>query len=282
MPIPLIAPDFSQEEESAEFQAFQRSVTQDIQQELAVNANIPHTDFCTIPEAEVHLPTEHGKTTFRRQFQVAYTRRPAVDAKLKQWLKDGVIETVNMPSTFNTPLLLIPKKDATGAKTDFRICHDFRPLNELLPNDAWPLPLISDIFEALAGAQVFSTLDLHQAYHRFPIAVGDRYKTAFTWNGVQYQFRGAPFGLKTLPSHFQRVMTLLFHDLEYVRVFIDDIVVFSKAWSDHAAHLKEVIRRLNQAKLILNVSKCHFARLEVELPMARFYGSLAPEPTLSA
>ena len=77
--------------------------------------------------------------------------------------------------------------------------------------------------------------------------------------------RGAPFGLKTLPSHFQRVMSILLHDLDFAHVYIDDIVVLSKSREEHAAHLKEVIRRLNDAKLILNVDKCHFARLEINL-----------------
>ena len=257
--------DYAKEEASSEFQSFRDSVLQAIQSELADNAAIPHTDFCTIPGAEVHLATEPGKATFRRQYQLPQIQHAAIEAKLKEWLRDGVIEVVTTPSTFNTPFFLVPKKGPTGDKSDFRICHDFRMLNALLPEDAWPLPLVSDIFDALAGAQVFSTLDLRQAYHRMPIAADDRHKTAFTWNGTQYQFLGAPFGLKTLPSHFQRAMAILLHDLDFVRVFIDDIVVFSKSRSDHVAHLREVLCRLNQAKLILNVDKCHFVRLEVML-----------------
>ena len=264
-PAPLVSSDFNEEEESSEFQAFRETVVQAIAPELAANAAISRTSFCPLPEAEVRIPTEHGKVTFRRQYPLPQSQRTTINAKLKAWLDNGVIEVVDSPSTFNTPFFLVQKKDPTGAKTDFRICHDFRPLNMLLPDDKWPLPLVREIFEALAGAQVFSTLDLWQAYHRFPIAEDDRHKTAFTWNGTQYQFRGAPFGLKTLPSHFQRVMAMLLHDLDYARVFIDDVVVFSKSSGEHAMHLREVIRRLNEAQLILNVDKCHFARLEVNL-----------------
>jgi transposase InsO family protein len=281
-PIPLIAPDFTEEEASSEFQDYREFVLQAIQPELAANAAIPCTDFCPIPEAEVHLITEPGKVTFRRQYPLPYAQRAAINAKLKEWLEDGVIEVITTPSTFNTPFFLIPKKDSTGAKTDFRVCLDFRPLNQLLPDDSSPIPLINDIFEAVNGAQVFSTLDLRQAYHRFPVAVNDRYKTAFTWDYTQYQFRGAPFGLKMLPSQFQRVMSVLLHDLDFVRVFIDDLVVFSKCRSDHATHLAEVIRRLNQSNLILNVSKCHFARLEINLLGFRInpYGRSIDPPRL--
>ena len=264
-PIQLIKPDFSTEEQSASYQRYRDATLQPIQQYLVANAAIPRASFCTIPEAEVQLCTEPGTHTFARQFPLPEVQHPWIAGKLKEWLRDGVIERVTTRSIFNTPFFLAPKKDPTGAKSDFRICHDFRKLNQLLPNDAWPLPLISEIFMALSGAMVFSTLDLHQAYHRFPIAPADRHKTAFTWNDVQYQFCGAPFGLKTLPSHFQRVMSMLFDGLDFVRVFIDDIVVFSKSRDEHATHLAEVIRRLNDAQLILNVDKCHFVRLEVNL-----------------
>ena len=229
-PTPLVSSDFNEEEGSSEFQAFRETADAGYcARALHETRRLSRTSFCSLPEAEVHIPTEHGKVTFRRQYPLPQSQRATIDAKLRAWLNNGVIEVVESPSTFNTPFFLVQKKDPTGAKTDFRICHDFRPLNALLPDDKWPLPLISEIFEALAGAQVFSTLDLWQAYHRFPIAVEDRHKTAFTWNGTQYQFRGAPFGLKTLPSHFQRVMAMLLRDLDYARVFIDDVVVFSKS-----------------------------------------------------
>ena len=264
-PVSLVAPEYDEEEQTPEFQAYRKTVAQAIKPVLDANAATPRSEFCPIPEAEVHLPTDAGKVTFRRQYALPQLHRAIVDAKLAGWLRDGVVEIVKTPSEFNTPLFLIEKKDPTGAKTDARVCHDFRLLNQLLPSDHWPLPLVSEIFDAVAGAQVFSTLDLRQAYHRFPIAVEDRHKTAFTWNGTHYQFRGAPFGLKTLPSQFQRVMAMLLFGLDYARVFIDDIVVFSKSRDDHAAHLTEVIRRLNDAKLILNIDKCHFARLEINL-----------------
>src|SRR5215471_4081566 len=264
-PMPLVPSDLNEEEGSSELQASYGMFARSTAPQLAANAEVSRTSFCTLPGAEVCLPTEHGKATYRRQYSLPVSQRCIINAKLKAWLDNGVIEVVNTHSRFNTPFFLVPKKDPDGAKTDSRVCHDYRKLNELIPEDKWPLPLISEIFEALAGAKIFTTLDLWQAYHRFPIAVEDRHKTAFTWDGVQYQFRGAPFGLKTLPSHFQRVMTMLLRGLDFARVFIDDIVVFSKTMEEHAEHVNEVIRRLTEAQLILNVDKCQFAKREVNL-----------------
>jgi len=75
----------------------------------------------------------------------------------------------------------------------------------------------------------------------------------------------APFGLKPLSSLFQRGMNRLLGDLPFVRNFIDDIVVFSRNRKEHAEHVKNVIERLNEAKLILNRDKCNFFSTKITL-----------------
>ena len=142
---------------------------------------------------------------------------------------------------------------------------DFRELNKLVIADRYPLPLISDIFDALKGAKYFTSLDLLSAYHRFPVLAEHQHKTAFTWNDVQYKFLRAPFGLKNLPSQFQRVIHYVFQDCSFVRTFIDDAIVFSSDWDSHVQHVKEAIKRLNDAMLILNIEKCHFFKTSLRL-----------------
>ncbi|OBQ28087.1 MAG: hypothetical protein AN485_24225, partial [Anabaena sp. MDT14b] len=80
------------------------------------------------------------------------------------------------------------------------------------------------------------------------------------WDGVQYRFCRGPFGLKALAGQFQRVMQSIFYDLPYVRVYIDDLVVFSESVSEHGAHLAEVVLRLTKANLRLRPEKCSFYR----------------------
>ena len=69
----------------------------------------------------------------------------------------------------NNTLTLAAKKDANEEKTLYRVCLDPRPLNAYLPDDNFPVPLISDIMQFAGGKAVFSTVDLRQAYHRLPI-----------------------------------------------------------------------------------------------------------------
>src|SRR5882672_2249725 len=135
---------------------------------------------------------------------------------------------------------------------------DFRALNDLIISDKYPLPCISDIFDALKGSRFFTSLDLKSAYHRFPVLEEHQHKTAFTWNDVQYKFLRAPFGLKNLPSQFQRVIHFIFQDCLFVKTFIDDAIIFSVNWNDHIKHVRIAIQKLNEAKLILNIPKCHF------------------------
>lgn len=83
--------------------------------------------------------------------------------------------------------------------------------------------------------------------------------------GTQYMFKKAPFGLKPLSSLFQCGMNRILGDLPFVCNFIDDIVIFSRSRKEHAEHVKTVIKRLNEAKLIINRNKCNFFSTQISL-----------------
>ena len=97
--------------------------------------------------------------------------------------------------------------------------------------------------------QSFTSLDLKGSFHQFDVYDPHRDILAFTWRQTQYRFRRGPFGLKALAGQFQRVMSDIFSDLQYVRVYIDDIIIFSNSVEEHHAHLLEVMSRLNAYSL---------------------------------
>jgi Reverse transcriptase (RNA-dependent DNA polymerase) len=75
-----------------------------------------------------------------------------------------------------------------------------------------------------------------------------------------------PFGLRNAPQHFQRVMTKLFRDMDEVTIFLDDIVVHTRGgYAAHLAILKEVIQRMHNARIVLNMKKCKFMTPQVEM-----------------
>jgi transposase InsO family protein len=261
---PIADKDFAGEELEPSFVAFCKAFMLLLRDALDANAAVPADAYCPMPESIVHLETPAGKVVNRRQYPIPYKMIKPIGEVIGQWLDDGVIIRAPVGTAFNTPIFAVPKKDLNGQRR-YRVCADFRPLNALLPDDSFPLPLINDIFKSLVKAVIFTSLDLKSAYNRFLIALEDRHKTCFTWQDAQYVFARAPFGLKTLPSIFQRVIQIILADMPFARAYIDDVIVFSEDRAEHAGHVRQVVQTLTANNMVLNMDKCHFARLKITL-----------------
>jgi hypothetical protein len=112
----------------------------------------------------------------------------------------------------------------------------------------------------LAGAKVFSKIDLHSSYHQIKIRPCDIPKTAFSTRYGLYEFLVMSFGLTNAPTYFMYLMNSVFMmELDkFVVVFIDDILIYSKNEREHAEHLRFVLQRLRDHKLYAKFSKCEF------------------------
>jgi transposase InsO family protein len=260
--LPLTKPE---EELTPQFIAEQKAFMKYIDEVLKGNADIPRNSYCPVSEMKVYLPVPKGTTIFRKPRPFAEQQMHIFDDQVAKWLEDEVITLAPPGNPHNNTLTLASKKDLNGQKTKFRVCLDPRPLNQVLPDDNHPVPLISDIIQQLGGHAIYSTIDLTQAYHRLPVHPNHQSLTAFMHRGTQYMFQRAPFGLKPLTSLFQRGMSRILGDLSFVLVFVDDIVVFSKNREEHAEHVKCVIQRLTEAKLIINTEKSHFFATQIVL-----------------
>jgi hypothetical protein len=237
-----------------------------IKESLEINQSIPITSSCPLPESIVRLPTKEGATAYRRQYPIPYALRPVLDKQIKEWLETGTIIRSRVNTSFNSPLLLVPKRNKDGEIVSHRACLDVRSLNQILPPTFnFPVPLVKDIFDNLAGKKVFTTLDLSNAYHRFKVAPEDVHKLSFTYNGNGFSFQKACFGVKMLTSQFQKVMATLFEGIDCVQNFVDDCIVASESIEQHAKDVKFVIDRLNSANLILKESKCSWFQHSVRM-----------------
>jgi len=154
----------------------------------------------------------------------------------------------------------VGKKDGS-----LRMCIDYRALNKLTVKNRYPLPRIEDLFDQLAGAKVFSSLDLSQGYHQIRITPEDVPKTAFRTPMGHYQFRVLSFGLTNAPATFQATMNNIFrqHVGKFVLVYLDDILIFSKTEAEHKQHLDAVLQLLRDNKLYAKMSKCQFFQEEL-------------------
>jgi hypothetical protein len=136
--------------------------------------------------------------------------------------------------TLGCPTLFVSKKDK-----GLCLCVDYRPLNAITIKSKYPLPCIDILFDQLAGAQVFSKIDLRSGYHQIKICDEDIPKTASSMRYRLYEYLIISFGLTNAPAHFMYLMNSIFMpELDkFVMVFIVDILVYSKSTEDHEEHL---------------------------------------------
>ena len=204
-----------------------------------------------------------------------YRLSPAELAEVKSQVQDLLGRGLIEPSTsaYGAPILFVKKK--TG---ELRTVVDYRALNKLTVKNRYPLPRIDDLFDKMHGAQYFTGLDAASGFHQILLKPGDRPKTAFRTPFGHYQFKVLPFGLTNAPATFQTVMNKLFNQAhfdangaaipgellsDFVLVFIDDILIFSKTAEDHQRHLRIVCELLRKEKLQIKPSKCVWGKAEL-------------------
>jgi len=142
----------------------------------------------------------------------------------------------------------------------WRVCVDFTNLNETCPKDPSLIPRIDQLVDATVGHPRMSFLDVFQGYHQISLALDDQEKTAFIMPTGNYHYKVMSFGLKNAGSTYQRMMTRMFEPQlgKNIEVYIDDMVVKSKAESKHVSDLRSIFKVLREHKLRLNASKCSF------------------------
>lgn len=142
---------------------------------------------------------------------------------------------------------------------------DYRKLNAHAIKSKFPMPVVDELLDELAGTKWISKLDLRSGYHQIRMLPEYEHKTALKTHHGQFQFRVMHFGLFTSPGTFHCVMNFLFPGVrKYVLVFMDDILVFSKSLEDHVKHLQVVLSILRENQFYVKESKCSFRQQSLE------------------
>lgn len=234
----------------------QEQIMDNINDILEQNANV--NGLCNHPLAVVRLPT-NGNPVAVRQYPIPRVYKPSVARDVRHWIASHRVRLADPDTHWNLPLTAAAKKDAQGLKTGVRTCLDPRAINPMIPDVEFQLPRVSDLLEQIKGANVISTLDLADSYHQLPVAREDQQKLSFTFFGQKYCFVVAPFGLKFMTAHFQRLMSAILGKFYmFVIIFVDDVIVFSDNIPEHIEHLRIVIKTLTSWNLRLRMEKCRF------------------------
>ena len=186
-----------------------------------------------------------------------YRMATAELAELKKQLADLLAKGFIQPSSspWGAPVLFVKKKDGS-----LRLCVDYRQLNQVTIKNKYPLPRIDDLFDQLQGAAVFSKIDLRSGYYQLRVKPDDVPKTAFRTRYGHFEFLVMPFGLTNAPAVFMDLMNRVFQPYldQFVIVFIDDILIYSRNCEEHADHLRTVLQILRERQLYAKLDKCDF------------------------
>ena len=122
----------------------------------------------------------------------------------------------------------------------------------------YPLPLLEEMMERFRGSQVFSKIDLRSGYWQMPVCDEDVRKTAFQTRWGSYEFFVMPFGVTNSHSQFMHLVHDILYEYldDFVIVFIDDILIFSRTTEEHRRHLRLVFQKLTEQHVYAKASKC--------------------------
>ncbi|GJT89674.1 reverse transcriptase domain-containing protein [Tanacetum coccineum] len=212
------------------------------------------------------------KPVIQRQHRLNPNMKEVVKKEIIKLLDAGIIYAIE-DSPWVSPMHCVPKKGGmivvtnednelvpTRTVTGWRVCIDYRKLNEATRKDHFPLPFIDQMLERLAGNKFFCFLDGFSRYFQIPIEPADQEKTTFTCPYGTYAYKRMPFGLCNAPATFQRCMIAIFQDMleTSMEVFMDDFLVFGDSFDSCLNNQEQMLIRCKQAHLVLNWEKCHF------------------------
>ena len=191
-----------------------------------------------------------------KDYYIPYERRPQVQAELEKLRSLGIIQ--ESKSKYLSPAFPVPKKDGS-----IRLVVDYRNLNKFTQKNHFPIPDLQESLHSLGGNRLFSSLDLNMGYYQIPVRKEHRRYTGFVVNGQQYEFCRMPFGLCNAPATFQSTMNTVLKGIPNCRVYLDDILIYSRSYKEHLRDLKEVFRCLREAGAAINFTKSRFAEKEI-------------------
>ena len=214
------------------------------------------------PERDVDHCIEVENSTkppYRPLFQLSPAELAATKQYIVEMIDNGKIRPSKSP--YGAPLFFVKEKD-----NKLRAVIDYRGLNRVTKKNRTPLPRTDEMFDRLGGAKYFSKLDLKTGFNQIRMSPDDVEKTAFNTKYGQYEYLVMPMGLCNAPATFQSLMNRIYYDCidEFLVVYMDDLLIYSKSLEEHLKHLETILQRLKEHKLYVSPKKCEFAKQELK------------------
>ncbi|KAG6438766.1 hypothetical protein O3G_MSEX000204 [Manduca sexta] len=203
-----------------------------------------------------------NKCVERRPYRLSPIEREKVRNIVDELLEHNIIRESKSP--FSSPIILVKKKNGQD-----RMCVDYRELNRNTLRDHYPLPIISDQIDQLAGGFYFTTFDMAAGFHQIPIAEDSIEKTAFVTPDGLFEYLTMPFGLSNAVSVYQRCINralshLLISADQVCQVYVDDVLSKCKDFTEGISHIERILIALQHAGFSINIDKCAFFKRSIE------------------
>ena len=226
-------------------------------------------------QLKLHIdPTIPPRTQPHRR--IPFHVRRQVESELQYLEQQDIIEKIDGPTPWVSPLVVVPKPKNPNA---VRICVDMRAANQAISRERHVTPTVDEIIHDLNGAQIFSKLDLKSGYHQIELHPASRHITTFATHVGLRRYKRLSFGISSAAEIFQHIIEQVLDGIPGTRNISDDIIVFGRTQKEHDASLKAVLQRLKEKGLTVSPEKCVFNKSTLH-----FYGhvfskeGVSPDP----
>lgn len=202
------------------------------------------------------IDVKDARPVRQHAYRVNSVKRSVMQQEVDYLLDNGLAKPSSSP--WSSPCILVPKSDGS-----FRFCTDFRKVNALTVPDNYPLPRMEDCVDNVGYANFVSKLDMLKGYWQIPLSSRASDIAAFITPDAFAQYTAMAFGLRNAPATFQRLVNTVLAGIPNCSAYLDDVVVYSRDWSEHLKSLRDVFQRFASASLTLNLTKCEFGQAKV-------------------
>ena len=194
--------------------------------------------------------------------RIPFAMHEKLEAKIHELLRDDIIEPVEGPTPWLSPLVIIPKPSG-----DIRICVDMRQANTAVIRERHPIPTVDEVIQRMNGSTVFTKLDLQCGFHQLELEEKSREITTFVCHLGIFRYKRLMFGISSAPELFQHIIHQVMSECEGVENISDDLIVHGNGDSEHDARLVKCIETLMKHGLTINIQKCL-----IRLPELEYFG----------
>ncbi|CAH2089953.1 unnamed protein product [Euphydryas editha] len=230
---------------------------------LKIGLDVNHVEMTPFPKfknIQIQIPIDSNiKPVAQPYRRVPIPLEEKVDKKINELLQKDIIEKVEEPSEWISPVVPILKPDG-----DIRLCIDMRRANLAIKRENHPLPTMEQLLPKIQNAKMFSKLDIKDAFHQLELVPDSRHITTFISGKGLYRFKRLMFGITCAPEMFQKTLERVLIECEGVVNFIDDILVYGRDKKEHDKRLQKVLETIRTNNIMLKEDKCIYGTTKVQ------------------